>query len=445
VTSPAALAAGLILAPLVGEAVLRMLRLRAPSEVTLRWGEAVLIGQIGLGLLALAVAPLGAVRTEVLWVSAIGLGLWGLRRGRAVRVAPVVTWNLPARIARGVALAAITLAIVRAGATTLIAPLDSVDVRSVYGLRARAIFRANEPVWRWMSDPAVWRWHADYPPGLSLAYLSVATAVGSYDELDLGAVPFATALAFLLAAPAALARSGARGPTLWLFVTVLVASPGLWDAREAGHGEAPLALAWLLAIGHLLAGLRRDEPEALRRAVVLAASAALLKGEGAVLGLAFGLIAWRAHRRRGEPGLGLFVAAVAPAAIWATVVAFAGWPRSWNLLVEPAIVVSAAAARLPAIVVILGQILTLGYSGPWLMLVAIRVVMARRVPLRPGERELAMLLGAILALYVHVWVLSPYDVVWHVMTSGERIVAPLLVPAAFLLASPSAALPGERR
>jgi hypothetical protein len=396
--------------------------------------------------------------TPLLWLTALAAGAWGLRRKPEVATGDhespeeppwTAAGGLAGRLARIVALVAMAIALLRAGSTTLIGPLDSVDVKSIYGLRARALSRAEHPFWTWATDPAVWRWHPDYPPGLSLGYLTVATANGRFQEADLGALPFVTALAFLLALPAALARSGARGVARWLFVAALAASPGLWDMREAGHGEAPLALAWLLATSALLRVLRRRSdhqalpvPE-LRRAALIAGSMALVKGEGLVLALAFTLVGLALLVKHGALRngrltlLGIAAAGLGPGATWQLVKALAAYPSSWPILGSPEVYLEAA-ARLPQIAYVLGQVALRGYSGPFVLLVALRLAASRWVGLRRGELILSLMLGAYLAIYVNVYWLTPYHVVWHMFTSVERILAPLLVPAVFVLASPTA-------
>ncbi|MDQ2870438.1 MAG: hypothetical protein M3S32_06830 [Acidobacteriota bacterium] len=313
-------------------------------------------------------------------------------------------------------------------------PLDTVDFRTIYGLRARQLFLSAGGLSD-LFDRYRTPWHGFYPPGLALLYDAAAIAFGRFDERLLAIVP-ALAAAIVLAGVFELFVAldvPALPAALWAAVAAI--SPGLWASTEAGHAEVPLAAALVVAVSALLRG---DGPEARAELRVAAALAGLFKNEGLILAFLLLGADLFLHRRDFRSRLRGHLAALAPGTAWMAAAALAGFPRDTGPLLLPLASWGPALTRIPGMLEVFGSVALRSVSGPFLLCLPLALGLAalRRTDALLGRAAAvsAVLLLQIVAV-LYVYLVTPYHVIWLMWVSIERILAPLAVAEILVLAS----------
>lgn len=381
--------------------------------------------------LALLLLP-PAARTIVYWVLAgAAILIRWLRRparsGKRKRPGVAARSFLPAAILGLGALAEIRK--LYAG------PLDTIDFRTIYGLRARHLFLSGDGIAA-LFDRYRTPWHGFYPPGLPLLYDAAAMAFGRFDETLLAIVPALAALIVLTGVFELL--SALEVPplpaTLWAAVAAL--SPGLWASTEAGHAEVPLAAALLVTVSALLRGDDRSRPTELRLAAALCG---VLKNEGLILAVLLLGMDLLLHRRTAAPRRWRgHLGALAPGAVWMAAAALAGFPKDTGPVFLPPPSWGPALARLPGMLELLGQVAWRSVSGPFLLCLPAVIVVAalHRSDARwtRAAAVTAVLLAQLLAI-LYAYLVTPYHVIWLMWVSVERVLAPLALAEVLVLAS----------
>ncbi|MEP6802047.1 MAG: hypothetical protein ABJC07_08925 [Acidobacteriota bacterium] len=314
-------------------------------------------------------------------------------------------------------------------------PLDTIDFRTMYGLRARYLFLSGDGLIS-LFDRYRTPWHGFYPPGLPLLYTSAAVAFGRFDERLLAIVPALAAVLLLVAVFDLLVALDVSLLPASLWAAVVAISPGLWASTEAGHAEVPLAAALVVAVSSLLQPARRENDAALRLAAALCG---LFKNEGFILAvLLLGADLMRNHRAGIAGRIRGHLAALAPGALWTAAAALAGFPKDTGPVLLPPSSWGPALSRLPGMLEVLGSVAVHSVSGPFLLCLPIAVALAvtRRgdALLQRGAAVAAVLLLQLVAIF-YAYLVTPYHVIWLMWVSIERILAPLALAEILVLAS----------
>lgn len=413
---------------------------RAYPRTLASLGLAYLVGVSAYGVVAQALYVLGAPMTRLQIVAlcaVLGIGGYALDAlRRSHRSGPAAPIRLPAPVAIAVAVIFAALAI-----DLWFQPLWAYDAWTFWTPKARALVELDglDAAWFTSAD-VIWK---DYPLLLPAVEAAGFRFTGFRTELlDLQSWLLYLALVVALL-DIVLRRAG--GVVAWAAVLTLAAAPTVSFQLAGAVADVPLACQFALA-GVLLVVWRRDRvPAALGLAAVLLAGSAATKVEGLPFALAAiaGLVAAELLDRRSplRPAgvlLAVLAAAVAPWQIWLAVrdVEVQG---SISRLVDLGLLADRAGS-VPEIVAFLG-----GRAldpTQWLLALPLAVT-AAVVGARVGDVgdvvlcAVAVCLGAA-ALVLAYWT-TPFDLDYHLATSGRRTITPLLVlalAAAPLLAAP---------
>jgi hypothetical protein len=342
-------------------------------------------------------------------------------------------------------------AIVRFGYRSATYPHGGWDAATIWNLRARFLFRGADH-WRdAFSDLMARGTHADYPllvPGAAARAWSFIGSEAQAAPILLGLL-FTLATAFLLLGVLASLRS--RGQGLVAGIVLLCCNTLVYQGANQ-YADVPLAFFMLATfVALVLADTVKEGGAGLVVLAGLTAGlAAWTKNEGLLFVLALviahllvvaHLRGWkRAIRRQGIMLLGL-------APMLLLIIAFKWGVAPANDLLaslQPADIIDrlTTPSRIGYVLQSFGErFLTL--SG-WL--VAAPLVLALYL-LLVGRREegvelesmgtMLVTLGLVLAAYLFVYIVTPYDLAWHVNTSMHRLVLqawPSLLFAYFLIA-----------
>ena len=420
----------------------------SPALLVLRLGLGIGVGQgvTACLLFAYLVIHGAADRTYVLCELLIMQILVGLyARGRRRSVAPPtqlgpVSDGMGVRSA-GLLAAAFGVAVIAAAVAIGIGldrvPYGDWDAWAIYNLRARAIFRGGYE-WRdGFSGLIPWS-HPDYPPLLSLSVVRAWLYAGgeSIDAPRLIAALFAAStVAVVTSAIAAL-----RGRTQ-AYIAGVVLLGNAFMIRHASSQYADVPLAFFLAAAVALVVLH-DE---------------LARGEGAgaltLTGLAAGLAAWT----KNEGTLFVVVLLVAHLAVVARRSGLRAYARQLLALVVGALPILAILAYFKSTLAPPGDLVTLAagqslfaklidpgrystiahellqraplYDGFRIGIVYLLAIYGFCVGIRarrgPGVAQATLMLLLLCAGYLAVYLITPYDLAWHLSRSIDRLLMQL--------------------
>jgi hypothetical protein len=328
-------------------------------------------------------------------------------------------------------------------ARTIALPHGTNDAWAIWNLRARFLFRGYPTAWlEGFATAPDWS-HPDYPPLLPFAVARGWSYIGAEHTLapaSLAAL-FWIATTLVVAGAVGRARGVVRG---LLTAAVLLASPTALIHGSTQCADVPLAFFIVTAFVLMAAAVESDGPLLWVLSGASAGLAACTKNEGLAFCLVFFALStgW-AIRREGAAGWKRPVLLLAGAAApLAAVVAFKIWLAPPNVLLAGA---DAAAKvgdldRFALVGAVLARELWFG-GAPWIGVLPIVGVFLTASGLRRGGNPvpaLASLVAVGLVLvYGVVYVLTPYDLRWHLMSSTDRLVlhvAPLVVWSAMMLA-----------
>jgi hypothetical protein len=302
------------------------------------------------------------------------------------------------------------LAVAGHGIYATLAPLGQWDFWSDWGLKAK-IFSIHRAVdWVFLRDPANTFAHPDYPPLLPLTLDFFSLVRGEWEDRYVGLLFTAFGAALLLVARGLL-RQELRQPVAASLATLALAGPALllW----IGLAESPL-MAYGSAGLLMLRRALREGDASWNGAALLLGCAALTKNEGLALLVSVGL------------ALLLFGGARAVGRMWPAAVLAAVWliPRHF-LGLENQLFQGSAAARAIGHVAQFRLVLeTLFRNWPhpflWVSLIAALLVAARQLR---QERFLLSALLFQLLFYLASFLVTPYDLVWHIWASWARLLS----------------------
>lgn len=369
----------------------------------------------------------------VFWGAAIGL-VFLVRPERtgspqsdraAVPASRTLTWVAVAAFATTSALAVTSFA-----ATSRVFPHAGWDAWAIWNVRARFLFRTGPGQWTDAFAEQLSDSHPDYP---LLLPLSVSRAWTFFGE-DTVLVPIIIGAIFAAAtvAVAGLSVARARTPTHgFITATAILACPAFLKWGPSQCADVPLGLYMLITFVMMS---QATTPGASRLwwmlAGISAGLAAWTKNEGTVFLLVFMALStvWTL-RKEGWAGLRLLLPLAAGAAVGVAVLVTFKWrfapPNGiMGTLDFSTVTARAELDRLRFVIESLGREMWLGGAsivGVLPILCAyVGVVGIRRPAGIPAIAVLTMLLQV--AVDAMVYVVTPYDLRWHVTTSVERVV-----------------------
>jgi hypothetical protein len=389
--------------------------LRRPLQLI---GEAYLLGSAALAflLMAFSVAGIRWSRSAVL-VAAIAIliaAIFVIRRQRPLEW-PRLGWaNL---------IDLLTLALIAGYVrVTTLAPPAEADFYAIWGVKAKQFFMTGGIDWRYLIDPLNVPSHVDYPILQPLLYDVQALLLGRWpDERWLGLVHIAASLAALLVIRGYLAD---EMPKLARAAATLIVMP-LVFSPFFGLPEGLLAVYGTLALLFLRRAIHDGNSALALRGAVYLGLAASCKNEGLSLAIAI-VIAILVTRPRFVIRLWPALAIVLP---WMVL--------RWRYGLESDLAQTGALGRLTARLAHPGALLRALLEVPhgstlfWIGVMLACAIGVRR--LMREERFLALAIVAQLLFFIGAYLVTPYELVWHVRNSWERLARQLL-PAIALLA-----------
>jgi hypothetical protein len=446
---------GMLASAALGWALVR--RLSPPSkgdvgEIVFRGSIALTLG-LGLGsclhFLYLATAA-GRDSSRIIWASVelaqVAAALWiGLRPGRpaasgsgSAASAGVEPDGLPFPALLGWSAAtAVLLASCRFVLMAVREPHGDWDAWAIWNLRARFLYLGGE---RWTDafSPALSATHPGYPGLLPLTVARLWTYLGSPGAWLPAAVAFlfAAAAGGLLFGSVASVRGRSRGAAALLFLL----AAGIF-LRGAAHQAADLPLAAFVLGAMVLAGrgLGSGAPGLLVLAGGMAGCAAWTKDEGILFALASVLVLGTvALRRSGARAAAMSLAAFG-LGILPFLVSLAAWKSiaaAGNPLFSGSISVLTARAVDPdrhlAILRGIGSVLARNRMALLLAVWAL-VLGIDRSRLRGAAAAFGLpVLTILIAGYYAAYLITPYDLEWHLRNSRDRLFLQVWPAAVFL-------------
>lgn len=333
----------------------------------------------------------------------------------AVLVVTIALWIAALRVERRVAVT-VRLSIIDVATAALLAAhgflatrvrVGEWDFWAIWGLKARVFFERGGFDWAFLEHPFNAFAHPDYPPLLPLNYVFIALQAGEWNDRWMGIVTTFFAAALVLIVRDLFARELPRhlAALATLPVAAIAGSPWI------GMAEAPM-----IAFGS--AGLLLLRRGAMLPAAVLLGLAAFTKNEGLTLIVAAAVALIVTSRARD---------------VW----------RLW-----PAAAIAVPWLFLRAMHSLRGDLslasFDLGHAPPmlraivehppdrpllWVGIAAALIVFVRELR---RERFLLTAAGLQLLAYLGAYLVTPYDVRWHVRYSWPRIVDHVAVPLVFV-------------
>ena len=304
------------------------------------------------------------------------------------------------------------LLIVGHGAYALMVRGAEWDFWAIWGLKARVFLAHGGIDWSFLENPHHAYSHPDYPLLLPLNYVQVVLQQGEWSDRFLGLMTtfFGAALLLILRD---LFEEELRRPLAAALATFAVASMAF---ATVGMADAPM-----IAFG--TAALLTIRRGSLPLGSVLLGLAAFTKNEGLALMVAAAVALW-AHRRSAAFRLWPAAAIAAPWLIIRAVHALPTDVVSGNLVGRAL----RSFARIPELARVLAD------HPPreplfWIAIAAALVVYARQL-----QRERFVLVAVVLQLtfYLGVYLVTPYDIEWHVASSWLRLLQHVAIPFAFV-------------
>ncbi|HEX8003467.1 MAG TPA: glycosyltransferase family 39 protein [Mycobacteriales bacterium] len=369
-----------------------------------------LAGTAALGLLTTLLATLGLPSGPgVLLVPLLALAAVGAARTRpALRV--------PSPAGAGVAVVGTWLLATAAHGRVLLN-----DEYAIWGLRGRALRLAGGLDERLFANAAALYQHLDYP---LLVPATIAWSDGVAGRTADGAAhAYVAAFAVALLGVVAWAGEELAGRAAALVAVLLVVTVDKFSVNALRLlADLPVAAFALATVVLLLAWLRDGDAGALRLSAVMAAGAWATKNEGGLYVLAAVVataVAARVARRRVLAPLAVGAVALAANLPWAV------WTRAHGITND---VVNAGTHVGPGRAGTVARGLVTAWPGT--VAVTLLAAVAAYVAVRRGHAAravaalgaLALTTGGIAATYL----VTPYDIDWHLRSSADRV---LLYPA----------------
>ncbi len=302
------------------------------------------------------------------------------------------------------------------------------DFWAIWGLKARVFVEAGGIDWRFLRSPFNDFCHPDYPLLLPLNYAYTALVGGGWDDrwLGLAGVAYGAALLLIVRSLASREMPAVAAAGLTFAATAFALS------HYVGLAEGPVIAFGAAGVLFVRRALVFDDDIALRHGAVLLGLAGSTKNEGLALIVAVAASMFVADRTRWRRILRLWpaLAIVAP----------------WTILrialhlqtdIARGALVSRAMERLLDLASLLERLVAhLPDSWMWILMLAAIVIVRQTV--RAAERFVFAVVFIQLVFYVGAYLVTPFDLEWHIETSWPRltrqIAAPLLYSVTVLLA-----------
>jgi hypothetical protein len=368
-----------------------------PREPSSRAGEGMLIG-IGICAATLAILPWSRwiVISAILVIAGIA---WTRRAAEPAAIQPASR--------RRYAFLLLALLIGYALYATL-APPPEYDFLTNWGFKAKAFFEVRAIDWQLLGRSIDRNVHPDYPLLLPLTYDFIAVLRNAWNDAHLGIVHVAFAAALLLVIHASVieeTRSQLAAAFIAVALIPLAATP--WIGLAEGPFVAYATAALLL--------IRRGD---LTLGAILLGLAASTKNEGLTLiaAAAIGLLC--AGKKRDV--VRLWPAAIIPLP-WLIARSLHRLPT--DIATGGVIARIIEHAQHPAPLFAALSSVSLGKPLYWIALAVGIAIASRKLITR--ERFILVALAVQFACYIGAYLATPFDVVWHVTWSWERLVAHL--------------------
>lgn len=292
------------------------------------------------------------------------------------------------------------------GVLVALRPVGEWDFWAIWGLKGRTFFERGGIDWNFLREPLNSFQHSDYPPLVPLNYVFVAVQEGRWNDRWLGLTTLLFVAALLLIVRDVLTRELAPRSSGFASIALAAAATSPW----VGMAETPL-------IAYGAAGLLLLRERSVPAGAVLLGLAASSKNEGLALIAAAGGALLVTGRIRDALRLWSAVMIAAP---WVLLRAINGLrsdfgPGGFDI------------TRL-------GQIVsTIGIAVPDrpLLWVALCLTLATLVRELRHERFLLVAVMLQLASYIGAYLVTPYDVAWHIRSSWPRLLDQVVVPLTF--------------
>lgn len=386
--------------------------MRRPLQVI---GETYLLGSAALAFLLMALSVAGIRWSRIpLILGMLIIAIVVIRR-RAPGERPRLGWaNL---------LDLLTLMLIAGYVrVTTLAPPAEADFYAMWGAKAKQFFMTGGIDWRFLQDPLNLPSHVDYPLLLPLLYDVQALLAGGWpDERWFSLVHIATGVSALMVIRALLAD---EMPKLARAAATSIVMPLVFSPYY-GLPEGLLVAYGTLALLFLRRAVRDDDAATARHGAVYLGLAASCKNEGMALLVAAAVALVLARRRL-------------IARLWPAILTVLPWLLlRWHYGLQSDLVQSGALGRLmdrvasPAPLLSALRAVPLGGSVFWIATAVALLIGVRR--LIRDERFLSIAITTQFLFFIGAYLVTPYELAWHVRTSWERIVGQLM-PALALLA-----------
>ena len=322
-------------------------------------------------------------------------------------------------------------------------PMEAYDAVSDWGLKAKAVFLAGNIPESFLRNPDYQVFHPDYPLLVPLLESHVYRFVGDLRETS-AKVIFPLFLAGCVAVLfAALRRAGQTRRSCLLFSFLLVSIPYFSEHATNGYADVVVSFYCGAASLYLYHWQTTGRGLFLVLSALLTGFAALTKNEGLVLigihlvWLAAVLISRSSIAFRSKiVSLGIYLCILA-----AVLMPWYRFKESLGLrndVINREVVTAGLSWNsLSRVGPILYHLQTQMF-GPknwnlvWILL-CVAVGLRRQVLLRSPAVFLLLATGLTLAAYMSIYLITPYDVTWHLRTSASRLLLHVLPQVVFLV------------
>ena len=376
-----------IVTMLAGAAVARLLR--GPEFIGLWY-------LYGSGVIAIALQWLPWWRLVVIVIAVLSVTTLALIR------------SVPALPRRSLIDAATGLILAAYASFATITNLWEWDAWGIWGLKARVFFEHGSVDWEFLLNPDNAFVHPDYPLLVPTALGLPAILGGAWDDRWIGIVTVAT----LASATMALREVTAREFSPNVSATIAFAFAALGSTQYVSTAETAFMACSVCGLAFLRAG-------EWRHASILLGLGALAKNEGLALIAAAAVALILMRRWRDVPRLW---PAAAIATTWLIARAIHRLPTDVisGSLLDRASAHAASAGEMAGLLI-------RHTDRGWLW---VAVILAVPFAIR-AERLILAIVAIQLALFIAVYIVTPYDLAWHITNSWDRLSRQLIAMAAF--------------
>lgn len=393
-------------------------------------GEAFVLGNgvIAFVLLGLSTAGIPWTRMSVgvsLATAVGGLAFLAALRGRGFHLdAPASTSSTADRIASALLDCATAALVAGHALIATLASIPEIDFWAIWGLKGRVFFERGGIDWKFLADAGNAFAHQDYPPLLPLNYAFASLVRGGWEDRWIGVLSTAFAAAAILIVRDMIGRETGRRWMAALGANILAP---LALSRWIGTAE-PAMIAYSAA-GLLLIrrGVATDSRSELSLGAIFLGLAAFTKNEGLALvaAAAIGLLVFAGARWRNLLALWPAAAIALP---WIALRTFRGITTDF----ASAFAIETVIAGLRRIGEVAEQLALNMPAQPlfWAAVLITLLLMTRQI--KRGDMFLLVAVGVQAIFFIGAYLITPYELAWHISQSWSRILEQLALPLGFL-------------